>query len=454
MRRPQWFGCFMLLFMWTIVWSQEDIDVDLTEGYLISKGLNRQYSLLPEVVPGIQYRHISLTVEENGTYFMSYEKKGKISGQIKLDQAEFFNLQSRLDSIKYTDSEALSYSYYRRGPTTLVLLGIVQGAYLGYLTDITGSVAFFHETFFYTPLVPLTLGISNLVLAQNSYVRPAMTQMNFIGGLAGYVHGIQLNSLLRPSEFTFSEKRSLGSALLITGFTLGESIAGHLIAKKHNYSRLEGNLFTSASILGNFMGYQLGLLTGLHRALPVFTGMAGYVAGGYIGPKLIKLSDRTVYDYEFIKLSTLVGTALGYSLSLETLQPNMPLVSLYTIFGTLSGLSLGVLFTRDTYFEKSNIFRLSVYSGVGALVGAAAWLPLAEVSRSPISVIGTMAAAGFAAGYYSILRDKKISSKKDKNIGYHFNINPLGLSGLISNQEITPNNAMWVPPTFQWHVTF
>lgn len=438
----------------TILWSQEKKIEFLDDNTYISKGLSRQYELLPHPKDGKTYSHIGLTHVSNDGYQMTYFKKDSPVYEFLLDSNEYAILKKKIEDIRQSDSEALDPNYYGEGQLRFILLGAVQGLMIGLPNDFIQLNQFSQGVRLptYMPSFSILQSVTNAIISSHGYVRPAMIQMPFYGSITGYVHGYQLSQLISPNPQNFIGGRLPWRLHLAAGTAWGESILNYFIAKKYNFTKQEGIMFSSGGILGNFAGYHLGRLSGQHPHIPILTGFAGYIGGSIIGPKLLKLSDRTAGDYKFISYATLLGATSGYILSNFSGKPTI--LSPFVLFGTASGLALGILSTRDTYFDGNIEVNLAIGTGLGALSGLITSIPFANNSFNPLTVMLPMTIAGFSFGYFLNKRKMKRNAKKENDLGYQFNINPFGLSGLSPNVKINQQTAMMLPPAIQLQMTF
>lgn len=451
--------------------AQTEEDTAALDNIYISQGLNTQYRLLPPGKQTPKYKYISLVDMQDDQYSMGYFNQfGDQVYTSMISERKYQRLVNQLTDIEKEDSEALRKNYYSYNKVGLSVLTMGQGFMTGFLSHgfNYSTVAFpgspdqdrlLLRTALYAMIYTGAQGFTTLALTSGTYVRPAMLIGQSSGWVTGYIQSIQIHRAFFPSSrnpISFTEPEFPPSRLHFAAiFAYLEGWTNYIIAKKRNYSVQESKLYVAGGIFGNVVGWHAGRIIDARpqSILPPLLGISGYFAGAILGPKSLGWSDRTNGDINTIIYSSVLGTVSGYAFS--NFSGKTRLRSSYVLLGGLTGLASGILATRHT---RLNDF-VEINLGIGLMAGTAAGLLVSlptVFSEEPVILSDLLVPAlvvGFCAGHiFNVVSARK--KRESKEIGYHYNINPLGLVGMFSRDQPSMEMALLAPPIFQAQMKF
>jgi hypothetical protein len=201
-----------------------------------------------------------------------------------------------------------------------------------------------------------------------SRVTKAQANMALYGGGMGILHGILLHGLLDGREFFDSQSERILTTTLLT--SVGEGIAGYMIAGANNLSEGKANVITTVGSFGLGAGAAIGYLADVDD----FQGYSGLMllgtgAGFVAGTSIANTQQFTAGDAEVFavagSLGTYVPAALLYAFGAD--DDGADLLVGTALAGTAGGLYAGSQLVKGHDFTDAE----GDYIALGTIAGGA-----------------------------------------------------------------------------------
>ncbi|NQW29320.1 MAG: hypothetical protein HQ472_02260 [Ignavibacteria bacterium] len=287
-----------------------------------------------------------------------------------------------------------------------------------------------------------------LLLTNNAPVSAGASSLALGGMFQGVLHGWGMAMLVQGDNI---QNPRLGFGLSVaTG--VAETIAGYMVATKHNISEGDAGILSTTSFYGLVSGGLVSALvtkeftTDLSVRLAGGLGLLGGAAGLLLGNSIRSTQNFTSSDASIYATSGLLGLALPYVI-IAAVNPNnldIRVVAGTGIIGIAAGLFTGLQIVkgRDYTGSAGTLTMLSTVAGGLIGLGTSSMLDL-NSSSTPI-VTYAFAAAGFTLAVTVLT---KYYSKSESRSNLQFNVNPLApllASSFNGNNSVlfNPNNTV------------
>lgn len=382
------------------------------------------------------------------------KKRESWSEDVPLSQEELTELReailaSRASSGKTADEDDKSSRYYL--VTSASLHSIPQSIILANLTrqkvtvvpDFGPPYSFYEKSTFGLALPFFTTAgaiTSSILLTRDRYISPAAANMHFFGSAFGYGHGAMIASTIKRDRlFIGDDARFVTESLLISGVSIVEGWVGYYLAKKRKFTYAQSMAYNT----GNFWGGSTGLLgyqmtAGSFDADPAgygFFGLAGSLGGLWLFDVLHKKRPRSSGDLRAINTAGFIGVSLGLAFVYES--TNDRAISAAALIGAGVGIASTYMSTSSTNFSKFEGGMILLSSIGGFALGTGVGLVSDLDSGSAVFSMAFGATLGWIGSYLYFKNNESTRRTRSKDLGNNlqFNINPAGLTMLMSSPD-------------------
>jgi hypothetical protein len=271
--------------------------------------------------------------------------------------------------------------------------GLVEGSLLA------GAIGAEGQSVLTLPLVGGAVGFFGPLFAtRDGQVTEAEADMVFYGGVQGYVHALQLSTLVGGDRLD----GQVAAGLAAIGGAVEGTIA-HRTARRRNWAGGHAEMVSFNGLAGNLVGVGLTAVAvgeggeDVPRLL-AGTSLLGSVAGAYLGHRMGRTDRYTEGDARMYLQTAVQGANLaGSFLTLPDDVAVRPAALLLT-GSAVGGAVLGRRLVRNRDFTGTQSFLVGLGSVTGSLAGLALTLEVDGASSRAIAQ-GIGSAAGFGITY-------------------------------------------------------